>query len=180
MSAEIQIEDAKNPESLSCTGSSQGNDVLFSRDGGASWVVIGKSCDVSIEWDTEESQGDRVAFSWPTDRPLTVELECTGIVNDPSVRASRSDLEAGDDAETGIVEALRRVLVVGGGHVRVSDELLRLAQQFGLIRVGLGRHTDMHICTDAFNSRVNQSLIKTGGKGKKAQRKLHRKIFGGW
>lgn len=184
MSADFQIKNDENPKNSSCGGS-----VEISYDGGKTYEAIGHSfVMLDVDWDhpaVMDLVGPAPAIGYSLDYSLGYTISATGNV------AFFDDLLVLGDRSVGIVN--HPAVIAGDGKPVSKEQVLEgINNLISEFERSIPRNTilfecspSVQLCIDALKNDHYASLGITGGsmatgKGKKAHKKMHRKMFGGW
>lgn len=184
MSADFEIKNDKNPKNSSCGGS-----VEISYDGGKTYEVIGHGLVLlDVDWDHPDLM-DLVDPNPVIGEPIEYS---TGYTVSATGNVAFFDDLVPMRPSTGIVN--HRHIAIGHRLELTNEEVLNsinsLLEEFeSSIPIDgitlLACSPEVQICINALKKDHYASLGKTGGsmatgKGKKAHKKMHRKMFGGW
>lgn len=184
MSDIFQIEQAENQKSSSCTG-----EVEFSVDGGKTYHMLVAGCMLDIVWSGEDNFGGALDELRPIECSVGYIVGCEGNVS--FMRAQPAMwLDCGPS--TGIVNHRDAEDFSGCSYtfgVDASESMERMVDALehhigakpAQILIGASPH--IALCINALKKEHYAYLDSTGGhtgKGKKAHKRMHRKMFGGW
>ena len=178
----FQIEEDENKKSSSCTGS-----IEISYDGGETYQIIGHGLMLDVDWD-KPAVMDLVGHSPEVGR--AIDYSVGYIVAAQGSVVFFDDLQVLGSRSTGIVnhrsvETGDRQEITAENVLENINNLISEFERSAMVKgpIWFDCSPSVQLCIDALKNDHYAHLVSTGGhvgKGKKAHKKMRRKMFGGW